>query len=164
MRSAVLVTVVGIMIGVWAGAGFGATDSARATASLDVEVSISANVHWVSTGVDVIDFGTVPVGTTLSDELFLHVMHNMGGSQQFQLSAQVSKLAGAYWEDKVTLYDYVETLGWGDADFGTAQAFSTPIGGITQNFSISLPTAIEVHGQQAADYYQFEFTLIVTSI
>jgi hypothetical protein len=164
MRCAVLVAVVGIIMGTWAGAGFGTTGSGTATASFVVDVSISANVHWVGTGTDAIDFGMVPAGTPLSDELFLHVMHNMGSSQQFQLSAQVSKLDGAYWEDEITLYDYVERLGWSDTDFGTAQAFSTPIGGSTQNFSISLPTTIEINGQQAADSYWFEFTLIVTSL
>lgn len=164
MRRAVLAVLVGIMLWAGAGAAFGATGSARATADLAVASSLTATVYWVSTGTDAIDFGTVPVGTTLSDELFLHVLHNMGGAQQFSLSGKVSKNAGGDWEDEVTVYDYVETLGWTQADFDAIKTFSTPIGGSTQNFSISLPATIEVGGEQSADIYQFEFTLIVTSI
>lgn len=164
MKTSVLfVSAVGL-VWLWVGASVAATGSATATADLIVQEIVEVAVAWQGTGTPTQDFGTVPTGVLVSDDLNIDVNHNMDPSQTFYLGASVDKNLGPDWVDDVYIYDGVEGRAWDQGSFGANQYFGTPRGGSSQSFTVPVAVNFDVDAVQPFGTFQFEIEIIMSSI
>jgi hypothetical protein len=164
MKTAMAVVLVAAVLCLSAGTGFAAEGSATATADLIVEEIVEVAVYWTGTGVPAQDFGTVPTGVLVSDDLNIDVNHNMDPSQTFHLGASVSKITGPAWADNVYIYDGADGRSWDEGTFGANQYFSNPIGGSSQSFTKPVTVNFDVDAVQTFGTFQFEIEIMVSSI
>lgn len=165
MRKIIIIGIVAVLAALSPLVASGAQGSDSITADLQVADSISVYASWVGTGLDTQDFGVVPLNSTTSDNINLSIIHNMGTTQTFSLTANVNKLAGPAWDSTISMSDGSEFLIWAQADFGTNAIFTDSIGGTAETFDKTLATFINVGtNQEPSDSYQFQYTFTVTSL
>jgi hypothetical protein len=164
MKTLMAVVLVTSLLCLSAGTSFAATGSASATADLIVQEILEVTVAWFETGVPAQDFGTVPTGVLVSDDLSIGVNHNFDPTQTFSLGASVSKIMGPAWVDDVYIYDGADGRSWDEGTFGATQYFSNPIGGSSQSFMVPVTVNFDVDPVQTFGTFQFEIEMIVTSL
>jgi hypothetical protein len=145
---------------------FAATGSDQATASLTIDNVISVILTWQSSGASHADLGTVATDDEYYDVLVMDVSHNMGASQTFMVSAVVDKTTGADWESFIYLIMVSDFLYWGNvgSPFGSNLDFPDYVGGSSEIFQETINAGFSVDSHQPNGTYNFEFTIILTSL